>query len=209
MSKAHPGHRHSGGLLGMIRLAIPLLLLVLLSLLCWPAKPGGDAPAAGGAQTVLAKAKALRGAFSRGNDVADEFSETDINSYLTATLTRAEKPVGLQLHLREVRVDLHPETVDVWMKNTLYSWPIVYSVPVRVSRRADGSHVFEPGTVRIGHLPLPGPLRTRALGQLERTFRRLSGELEFINVLPSVALGEGTVKVSTLPSTTQSQDKIP
>lgn len=211
LSKRRSGSASSGlsGAGSIFRMVIALAFLIVLGLLCWPAAPDGDAPAAGGAQAILAKSRALRGAVTRGNEIVEQFDEAQINHYLSAKLASAEKPEGLKLHLREIRAQITPGNAGVWMKSELFSLPITYAVPVRIARRPDGSHTFSPGTVRIGHLPLPGPLNTRALDQIAAVFARMNEEREFMNMFPEVELLDGIIEVSTAATATPNPENTP
>ncbi|HMO50976.1 MAG TPA: zinc ribbon domain-containing protein [Kiritimatiellia bacterium] len=192
--------RGSGGGRGLaraIRLVILLGLMATLGLLCWPAVPAGDAPSAEGARVVPAKMSALRGAIMRRNDVTETFSEADINAHLQATLVRPDPAAGgYRLVLRDVRLAVGPDRVEVWMKSALGPLPISYTADVDV-RREDGRFIFAPGAVRIGRLPVPGPVRTRTLGQMTGIFQQLQEEWALLNRLPVVNPRDGLLEVST------------
>lgn len=182
----------------VIRLAVSLLLLVLLGLLCWPGAPGGDAPAA--ASLIPKKISALRNAAQRGNEVIEEISEAEINAHLNARLVTPDtgKVSAYQLKLREVRVDIKPEAVRVWLKNELGPLPVTYTAVTRMQRAADGRLTFSAGSVKIGHLPMAGLLRDRALRQMIAVFSRLPEELAFLNNIGRIRLLDGSLEFSTV-----------
>lgn len=191
----------SGGLIA--RIVIFLALLTGLGLLCWPVAPAGDAPAPNGAATLANKVQALRGAMQRGNEVVEEISEAEINARLRLRLIKPETETAsesgkFQLVLRGVGLDVHPDGIQVWLGNTLGPLRITYVTTVQVTRGPDGRHAFEAGPVKIGHLPMPGPLRDRALKQIIAVFSVLNEELAVINGVPDLKILDGAVQLSTL-----------
>lgn len=196
-----PGSRSAGNpaswLARIIRLVITLSLLVTLGLLCWPAEPGGDAPAAAGNTVLPRKVNALRHAAQRGNAVTEEISEAEINGYLNARLVKAGAGTGWQLRLREVRVDIKPEGIRVWMRSDLGPLPVTYTAITRMERAADRRHAFFADQVMIGHLPMVGPLRDRTLNQMIGVFSVLGEELRFLNDVGRTRLLDGALELST------------
>lgn len=182
-----------------VRIGLFLALLISLGLLCWPVTPAGDAPAADGAATLANKVRAVRGAMQRGNEVVEEISEAEINAQLKLRLIKPETDTeGFKLVLRAVRLDVHPEETQVWLGNTLGPLRITYVTTVQATRGADGRHAFKAGAVNIGHLPLAGPLRDRALKQIIAVFSVLNEELAVMNGVPGLEIVDGAVQLSTL-----------
>jgi hypothetical protein len=184
-----------------VRIAIFLLLLASLGLLCWPVAPAGDAPAPDGAATLANKVRALRGAMQRGNEVVEEITEAEINAQLRARLIKPEASADdekFKLVLRSVRLDVHPEGTQVWLGNSLGPLRITYVTTTQATRGADGRHAFSAGRVSIGHLPMPGPLRDRALKQMIAVFSVLNEELAVLNGVPGVEILDGAIQFSTL-----------
>lgn len=188
----------SGGALARaVRLIIFFGLLIALAFLCWPVSPGGDAPSADGSRLMPNRLTALRSAAMRGNEVIEQFSEADINAHLNARLVSPAKTDGIKLVLREVRLDIKPDETEVWVKCSLQFLPVTYVTTTRMTRAPDGRHAFAAGSVYIGHLPMPGPLRDRAIKQIIGTFSRLPEELALLNGLPGVHVQDGMLVLST------------
>lgn len=189
----------AGWLARIFRYAISLSLVAILGLLCWSAPVTGDASSADGAQIIRAKFTALRGAVLSRKDLQETFNEADLNAYLNAVLTGGTKsPGGLKMVLEEIRLDIHPSRTPVWMKASLGPLPVTYSTDVTVSRNAGGHFTFTAGIVRIGRLPVPGPIRTRVLRQMSSTFQNLQEESTLFSRLTNVEVGEGEIKVATI-----------
>lgn len=190
-----------GSLIGrLIRLSVTLGLVAVLGLLCWPLDPTGDAPSANGMNEVDAKMTALRGAIMRNNEVKEVFAEADINSHLNARLTSAPGGGGLKLVLREVRLDLRVGEVHVWMKSTLGPVVVTYSATSRFTRSPDGRYAFSATDVKIGRMPMPGPLRAKVVNQLSSLFLLLQEENMLLQRLPYVESVDGALRVSTTAS---------
>lgn len=180
-----------------VRLVVVLGLFAALAFLCWPATPAGDEPGPETDQSVKMKTKALRGSVSVGTDLHQKFTEAEISSYITGKLVQREKSAGLLLRLREVRIDMNQDQLEVWMKSELFSLPLTYSFPVRITRQEDGQHLFMMGRVRIGHAPLPDPLNQRAQERMATMFGRLGDERDFIGNFPVVTFTSGAVIMAT------------
>jgi len=193
----------------LIRVGITLGLLIVLGLVCWPARPAGDRPDGDSHQKAVAIIKNLRGSLSVGSDATAEIKESEISGYITRKLVKQEKPGGLLLHLREVVLDISSDRIEVWMKNELLSIPLTYTFQVTVSRENDGRHRFDMGRLQIGHLPLPGRLSKQARTQLAAAFGRLDDEINFINMLPSIMITDGAVNVSTLTAENKNPEALP
>jgi len=206
LSKAGPqggGARHRGGGTGfpvgrMIRLTFLLALLAVLGLLCWPAPPAGDAPSVQGERVIQGKMTALRGAILRRNEVTKHAEEADINAHLNTVLISPVKPAGFALHLREVRLDLQPRQTEVWMTSALGPLTITYRTLIQPEQEAAGQWRMNAGAVRVGHFPLPGPLRDRALGQMAGVFQRLQEERILFGRLGRVRIVDGALELSTV-----------
>ncbi|MGA1530241.1 MAG: zinc ribbon domain-containing protein [Kiritimatiellia bacterium] len=198
ISKSSSG---GGPIARLVRIVIFLALLAGLGLLCWPVAPAGDAPSADGAATLMNKVRALRGAVQRGNEVVEEVSEAEINARLKSRLIKQEAGIDedkFKLVLRSVRLDVHPEGTQVWLGNSLGPLRITYVTTAQAVRGTDGRHAFSAGSVKIGHLPMPGPLRDRALKQIIAVFSVLNEELAVLNGVPGVTILDGAVQLSTL-----------
>jgi len=191
-----------GSLIGrLIRLSVTLGLVAVLGLLCWPLDPAGDDPSANGMNEVDAKMTALRGAVMRKNEVKEIFSEADINGHLNARLTSAPGSGGFKLILREVRLDLRAgNEVQAWMKSTLGPVVVTYSATTRFTRSPDGRYAYSADDVKIGRLPMPGPLRAKVVNQLSSLFLLLQEENMLLQRLPSVETVDGALHVSTTAS---------
>jgi len=183
----------------IIRLAITLVLVSILGLLIWSAPATGDASSPDGAQIIRGKLSALRGAVLARVDATESLAEADINAYLNSVLTGgAKSPGGLKMRLAELRLDIHPASTDVLLKATLGPMPITYLTDVVIKRDASGRFSFTPGQVRIGRLPVPGPIRKKVLGQMSATFQNLQEEYTLFNRLAKVEFAEGEIKVSSI-----------
>ena len=192
------GKRRSAGSLTarVVRLVISLTLLVVLGLLCWPAKPHGDAPSENGAAIVQQKMSALRGAILRRNEASEIFIEADINAHLNARLIQ-EKRGGFHLEAREVRVDLKPDHVQVWLKSNLGPLPLTYTAIFNVLPGQGGQVNFKAGRVHIGRMQMPGPLRERILGQFAGLFASLQDEIVLLKRMSEIRVADGEGVAST------------
>jgi zinc-ribbon domain len=189
----------SGVVARMVRIVISLALVTILGLLCWSAPATGDVSSADGAQIIRGKLSALRGAVLARVDARESLAEADINAYLNTVLTGGTKSPGrLTMRLAEIRLDIHPEYTDVLLKATLGPMPITYLADVVIKRDAGGRFSFTPGEVRIGRLPVPGPVRTKVLGQMASTFQNLQEEYTLFNRLAKVEFADGEVKVASI-----------
>lgn len=190
-----------GPLLGrLVRFSFTLALLAILGLLCWPLDPAGDPPSANGMSEVDAKMSALRGAIMRKNEVKEIFPEADINGHLNSRLSNASKAGGLKLVLREVRLDLRAGEAQVWTKSMLGPVTISYSATTRFTRAPDGRFTFAADDVKIGRLPMPGPLRAKVVNQLSSLFLLLQEENLLLQRLPFVESVDGALHVATTAS---------
>jgi len=190
----------------IIRLLIALTLVFVLGMLCWGLPAPGDAPNPQGSQQIQAKMTALRGAIMRNNDVADVFTEADINGHLNSMLARSVQGSGggggLKLRLKELNVDLKSNAASVWMKTKLGPVPLTYSTDVQISRGANGQLVFDAGDVRIGHMTIPGPLRGRMINQFVVVFSGMREEITLLNRLGEVRVEDGALHVATVKRNT-------
>ena len=182
----------------LLHLTLFLVIFAILGLLCWPASPRGDAPSANGAKLTMDKFRALSNAMARGNEVGEEIAEADLNGHLNQRLIPAEIKEGLHLNLREVRIDVRPGGSEVWLSNKLGPLTITYTARATVRRGENGQHTFSASGAKIGHVPMFGPLETRALAEVTRTFSRLREELNLINRIPTVNVRDGAVEISTI-----------
>lgn len=182
----------------LIHIALFAFIFALLGLLCWPMSPRGDAPSANGSNRVLDQYRAMGNAITRGNEVGEEFAEADINAHLNARLISDKKAEGLHLELSGVRLDIRPGETGLWMGNKLGPLTITYAAHVDMQRGADGTHTFSIRDVKIGRLPMFGPLEDRAASQIARTFSRLREEITMLNRTPKVTVLDGAVELSTI-----------
>lgn len=211
LSKLTPEHvaksnREGGGgasIGRLLRLVVSLGLLALLGALCWPMPPSGDAPSAQGATVVQGKMSALRGAILRNNEVLEAFPEADVNAHLNARLAgTASGGTGLKLQLRQVRLDLRDGAVEVWTSSKLGPLTITYTAETEIARGADRRLAFTAGQVRIGRVPVPGPVRARVVDQLASMFLLLADEATLLQRLPSVKVADGVLHVATTDAPT-------
>jgi hypothetical protein len=205
LSQLKPGTHHhitlssTAVIVRIVRLLIAISLIVILGLLCWGVGAPGDAPNPQGSQVVQAKMSALRGAIMRNNDVQDIFLEADINGHLNSMLVRGVQGRGLlKLSLKELNVDLNSSSAKVWMKTSLGPIPLTYSTDVQISRAADGQLIFDAGKVHIGHLSMPGPLRSRIINQFVAVYAGLREEMTLLNRLGEVRVEDGILQVATI-----------
>ncbi|HMO03963.1 MAG TPA: zinc ribbon domain-containing protein [Kiritimatiellia bacterium] len=181
----------------IVRLALFLGLLAVLGLLCWPAAPAGDPPSVNGSGIVKDQMSALRVAIMRKVEKRETFSEADLNAHLNAVIRNGGTGGGMNLQLREVRIDLRDGAVEAWTRSSLGPLTITYSSLARVEEGAGGRKTFRATDARIGHLPLPGPLRDRVVGQLASMFQMLQEEQLLLQRLATVELVDGAVHTAT------------
>ncbi len=181
----------------IFRLAIFLGLLAVLGLLCWPTAPAGDAPSANGSGIVKDQMSALRVAIMRKVEKRETFAEADLNAHLNTVIRNAAPGGGFSLQLQEVRIDLRDGAVEAWTRSALGPLTITYSSLARVEEAADGRKTFRAAEARIGHLPLPGPLRDRVVGQLASMFQMLQEEQLLLQRLTTVHFVDGAVHTAT------------
>jgi hypothetical protein len=143
-------------------------------------------------------ANALGSAITRGNEVGMEISEADINAHLTTRLVQPPSADKFKLQLNEVRLNLRPDVTGVWLKNKLGPLTITYTANVSISRDGEGRHNFAASNVKIGHLPMAGPLGDRATRQIAAVFMRLREELNLINRVPNINVTDGIIEFSTI-----------
>ncbi len=181
----------------LIRLAIFLALLGVLGLLCWPVPPAGDAASAQGAAIVDGKMAALRGAILRRNEARETFAEADINAHLNSRLASAPGGGALNLVFKEVRLDLQPGVIQTWTKSTLGPLSISYTTVSKIHVGDGGRITLTAESAKLGHCPLPGPLKAKVVGQVSGMFLRLNDEYILLQRLPVVEIADGLLNVAT------------
>ncbi|HMP89314.1 MAG TPA: zinc ribbon domain-containing protein [Kiritimatiellia bacterium] len=195
--KAVRDAKSGGPIMRTIRLVVSLGLLLILTLLCWPATPIGQAPAADGASRYQQKSSNLRGAILRKSDVTETFSEEEINAHLNGRLIQPSSGGLLTLEPREIRIALNPTQVTVWLKSALGPLSITYTTTSDIVPREDGRMTLKSGSVKIGQLPLPGALSERPLRQIKTLFNTLQDDLALLNRLLHVEVQDNAVEVAT------------
>lgn len=181
----------------ILRLALFLGLLAVLGLLCWPTPPAGDPPSANGSGMVKDQMSALRVAIMRKVEKSETFAEADLNAHLNTMIRNAAPGGGLSLQLQEVRIDLRDGAVEAWTRSSMGPLTITYSSLARTETGADGRTTFRAADARIGHLPLPGPLRGKVVDQLAAMFLMLQEEQLLLQRLAKVELVDGAVQAAT------------
>lgn len=180
------------------RLLLLFLMVIVLGGLCWPVPAGGDAPSPEGIQVVSARLTALRGAFERRNSKVERLEEADLNAYLRGRLIQPVAPEGTKLYLKDVRLNLVGDAIEVWLESGAGPLRLTYSTRVTLKRQLNGRIHVSAGTVRIGHVPMPGPLRDRTTRQMANVFSELKEEQGLLNRMSSIKVVDGALEITTM-----------
>lgn len=174
-------------------LDVVILLIVSALLIFWPS--GEKAECGDDRQFHAAKIKIT--ALEKEMSHAENFSEAEVNAVLLERLAKKFEETGLIVDIR-----ISPGSVRLTARSGLGPWnlgtfsvgpmPFTYSVSGAPSRE-NNRFVFIPKTAAIGHLPLFGPLVSKASKPIARLFEGKDKMRAFMDRVKQFDIGDGTV----------------
>lgn len=176
-----------------IRLLVLLALLVALVQLLRAVSPEGRLGTDADAARFAVRLNHLQSGALNGEPVEETLPEAELNGYLHHLLTNSPSRSAesfIKADLTGIRAQLLPGTLVVVWTARVGALPLSYEVTC-TPNFADSGLQFVLLHVRMGHLPLPGPVGEWASRRLVRMFDNLEREQMLLNSLTDLQLGEG------------------
>lgn len=189
-----------GGRIGSLLLAAGLLGLAF-----WPAAPRGEVGAGSEMWRFAESWEALGRAGSEGRPYSVSIAESHVNSYLAARLTSENLPALKAFDgaadIDAVNMLFTDGAVAVFIR--LSCGPVFWTTEFRCVPRVTNAGVFfDVAEVKIGHLPLPGPLGQWWTERLiAPAFRQMNKERSVLEYIRFIRLTSSGVRLSTVDIT--------
>lgn len=175
------------------RLGAYVLAGVLAALAFWPVRTPGMAGSPREADAYESKLTTLSKAVAFGGTAQASFSEQEVNARLARLLdenAHVRETRGLQVAIRDLRVDVEGSRASLYVAGRLTALPFV--LEYRLSSSSPG----DVESVRLGRLPLVQPLKWVAVGHLRRLLRGVGPERAVLEHLKSLEIADGQVLVA-------------
>ena len=182
----------------LIRLLPLFLLIAVVVLALWPARPSGNVGEEETFQVVKSRILELHRDCENNKIRKLVFTEEEINTYLGELIMRHldETDTRSTIDLDEINVDVDSTSMKVFTAMNLGLAKVTYILdghPVV----GQGQFQFVVDRVVAGHLPLPGPAANLVTDGVMGVFSQLDVELFILDHLSALDLSDGRIRITT------------
>jgi hypothetical protein len=187
-----------GALARLFRWVVTLALLFAIIQILRPVAPSGHNGSAQDALRLRQKLGLLKGAALDGRAASQRISEVEVNSYLAELVQSAMGGSSSDLYrLRTVNVAMENGKITVVLVSSAGPASLSYEMVGTPARTSDRHFLYDVETVRLGHLPMPGPLGQWVAGQAHNVFSKMRDERELLDRMARVQVGQREIEVAT------------
>ncbi|MBN1269911.1 MAG: zinc ribbon domain-containing protein [Kiritimatiellae bacterium] len=190
-----PARRRRHALRRFLRVLFLLALIAVAGLVLWPVEPTGREGTEQDAQTLRRSFLGMELAMKRGRSAAERVSEEQLNAYLDGVVRHTAEEgetAPMVLEVRRINVAFTPERIVVLMAAGWGPVTLTYEI-LGVPAVGEGGFRLEIAEARLGHLPLPGPLKVQVGKRAARAFAGLRRERAVLDAVTAVSLDRGVV----------------
>ena len=180
-------------------LLVAVLILALVALAFWPPA----SPAAAEDTTAVAsyhrKLGALRDAATLGQATRQTLSQAEINARLAELMAAnhdARDAEGLTVGLESLSAHAREGHLALFVEARLVSLPLVFES--RFGSSPGGEHPLVLRSLRLGRLPLLGPLRQLVASRMQVMFRQVEPERSLFSRIGACQYREGELELAVM-----------
>jgi hypothetical protein len=202
--------RFDGGPLGVarywvlrvMRLVIFVGLLLVLGLILWPTQPQGETGVQADAYAALDAMRVLERGIEREQVVYRDFTEEGVNAYLQMRLGVAdeggEEAVSGEGNVKYLNVVFTDGGFAGHIEARWSFLRLTYAVEGAFDGADDGVRLVL-DRLAIGHLPMPGPLRSLILRQMQPLVQAFELERYVLDHASRIEFREGVMRLQVSP----------
>lgn len=181
-------------ILRSIRVLILLALLLSFVQMIRAVTPQGRVGTELDADRFLSRLQQLEAAAVNGAQAEEVISEAELNAYLHRLLLNSPTRISeglLKSEMTDIRAQMLPGALIIVWAAKYGALPLSYDVVCVPKVVGKAGLSVELSRVRMGHLPLPGPVGAWTAKRLARMFENLKGEQRVLSALTDFRVAEG------------------